>query len=111
MFSTSCQISRGAWSGSLITGRISRRLLSIADADQLRSILKFMLDEREFLSPYGIRALSQFHRNNPYKLTAQDMEHRVDYEPGESSTGLFGGNSNWRGPIWFPVNYLLVESL
>ncbi len=92
-------------------GMGERRLLSIADADQLRSILKFMLDEREFLSPFGIRALSQFHRDNPYKLSVRGMEHRVDYEPGESSTGLFGGNSNWRGPIWFPVNFLLVESL
>jgi len=92
-------------------GRGERRLLSIANADQLRSILKFMLDEREFLSPYGIRALSQFHRDNPYKLAVNGREHRVDYEPGESTTGLFGGNSNWRGPIWFPVNFLLVESL
>src|SRR3989441_625370 len=86
-------------------GMGERRLLSIADQDQLRGILKFMLDEREFLSPYGIRALSQFHRNNPYTLHVNGNEHRVDYEPGESSTGLFGGNSNWRGPIWFPVNY------
>jgi hypothetical protein len=88
-----------------------RRLLSIANPDQLRCILRFMLDEREFLSPYGIRALSQYHRDNPYKLNVREMEHRVDYEPGESRTGLFGGNSNWRGPVWFPVNYLLVESL
>jgi hypothetical protein len=92
-------------------GAGDRRLLAIADPDQLRDILKYMLDEREFLSPYGIRALSQFHRDHPYMLKVNDMEHRVDYEPGESSTGLFGGNSNWRGPIWFPVNFLLVESL
>jgi len=92
-------------------GMEERRLLSIAGQDQLRSILKFMLDEREFLSPYGIRALSLYHRDHPYKLTVEGVEHRVDYEPGESFTGLFGGNSNWRGPIWFPVNFLLVESL
>ncbi len=92
-------------------GMGERRLLSIADQDQLRSILKFMLDEREFLSPYGIRALSQYHRDNPYCLSVNGVDHCVKYEPGESSTGLFGGNSNWRGPIWFPVNFLLIESL
>ena len=92
-------------------GENERRLLSIANQDQLRSILRYMLDENEFLSPYGIRAVSRFHRGNPYKLNVNGAEHRVDYEPGESSTGLFGGNSNWRGPIWFPVNFLLVESL
>jgi len=92
-------------------GEGERRLLSIANQDQLRSILRYMLDESEFLSPYGIRAVSRFHRENPYKLNVNGAEHRVDYEPGESSTGLFGGNSNWRGPIWFPVNFLLVESL
>ena len=92
-------------------GEGERRLLSIANQDQLRSILRYMLDENEFLSPYGIRAVSRFHRDNPYKLNVNGAEHRVDYEPGESSTGLFGGNSNWRGPIWFPVNFLLVESL
>ena len=92
-------------------GMGERRLLSIATQDQLRRILKYMLDEREFLSPYGIRALSQVHRHHPYQLSVNGMDHRVDYEPGESSTGLFGGNSNWRGPIWFPVNFLLIESL
>jgi hypothetical protein len=92
-------------------GRGERRLLSIADPGQLRRILKYMLDEHEFLSPYGVRALSQIHRENPYVLNVNGTEHRVDYEPGESSTGVFGGNSNWRGPIWFPLNFLLVESL
>jgi hypothetical protein len=92
-------------------GMGERRLLSIATQDQLRQILKYMLDEREFFSPYGIRALSQYHREHPYRLPVNGTDHRVDYEPAESSTGLFGGNSNWRGPIWFPVNFLLVESL
>ena len=92
-------------------GMGERRLLSITNENQLRRILHYMLDEREFLSQYGIRALSQFHRDNPYALHVNGTEHRVDYEPGESLTGLFGGNSNWRGPIWFPVNFLLVESL
>src|ERR1041385_1961241 len=93
------------------TGMEERRLLSIVNADQLRRVLRFMLDENEFLSPYGLRALSRVHKDEPYRLPVNGMEYRVDYEPGESSTGLFGGNSNWRGPIWFPVNYLLIESL
>jgi hypothetical protein len=92
-------------------GRGERRLLSIVDRDRLRRVLRLMLDEQEFLSPYGIRALSRFHHDHPYTLTVHGVEHRVDYEPAESSTGLFGGNSNWRGPIWFPVNYLIIESL
>ncbi|MEO6390317.1 MAG: glucosidase, partial [Pyrinomonadaceae bacterium] len=79
--------------------------------DQLRRVLRFMLDENEFLSDYGIRAVSRFHQDHPYVLKVNGTEHRVDYEPAESSTGLFGGNSNWRGPIWFPLNYLLIESL
>ena len=92
-------------------GEGDRRLLSMVDPDQLRQILRVMLDEREFLSPYGIRAVSQVHRDHPYVFRANGSEYRVNYEPGESSTGLFGGNSNWRGPIWFPVNFLLIESL
>ncbi|PWT93863.1 MAG: glucosidase [Acidobacteria bacterium] len=92
-------------------GDAERRLLSIVSRDQLRRVLHIMLDEKEFLSPYGIRAVSRFHKEHPYILQIDGMAHRVDYEPAESSTGLFGGNSNWRGPIWFPVNFLLIESL
>jgi len=92
-------------------GNAERRLLSIVSQDQLRSVLRFMLDENEFFSPYGIRAISRHHQDHPYMLQVNGTQHRVDYEPAESSTGLFGGNSNWRGPIWFPLNYLLVESL
>jgi len=92
-------------------GNAERRLLSIVNQDQLRSVLRFMLDEVEFFSQYGIRAISRYHKDHPYLLQVNGTPHRVDYEPAESSTGLFGGNSNWRGPIWFPLNYLLVESL
>jgi hypothetical protein len=92
-------------------GRKERRLLALVNQTRLRRILKKMLDESEFLSPYGVRALSRFHKDNPYTLKIDGREHRVGYEPGDSTTELFGGNSNWRGPVWFPVNYLLIESL
>ncbi|MBN3921860.1 glucosidase [Nostoc sp. NMS4] len=88
-----------------------RRLLAIAYPDKLRCILEKMLDATEFFSPYGIRSVSKVHESHPYALTVDGREYRVDYEPSESSTGMFGGNSNWRGPIWFPINYLLLESL
>jgi len=92
-------------------GDRERRLLSILDGDRLRRVLAVMLDEREFLSPYGIRAISRVHRDRPYVLDVRGVEYRVDYEPAESTTALFGGNSNWRGPIWFPINFLLIEAL
>ena len=88
-----------------------RRFLSLVNRHRLKRVLHYMLDENEFLSSYGIRALSRYHADHPYKLGVNGTEYRVDYEPAESSTGLFGGNSNWRGPIWFPVNFLLIESL
>jgi hypothetical protein len=94
-----------------LPGMRERRLFSIADGDQLRRILNVMLDENEFLSRFGIRALSRIHAERPYEFEVAGETHRVSYEPAESSTGLFGGNSNWRGPIWMPVNYLLIQSL
>ncbi|HUL72455.1 MAG TPA: hypothetical protein VLT86_05100 [Vicinamibacterales bacterium] len=92
-------------------GHQERRLLSVVPGDRLPSVLKYMLDEREFLSPFGIRSLSQVHRDHPYVVHVDGHEYRVDYEPAESTNELFGGNSNWRGPIWFPANFLLVEAL
>jgi hypothetical protein len=92
-------------------GAGKRRLLSIVNQNRLRSILNYMLDENEFLSPYGIRSVSKYHRDNPLIVKYNGQTSSVDYEPAESTTGLFGGNSNWRGPIWFPVNYLIIESL
>ncbi len=93
------------------TGMAERRLLSIVDRDQLRRILKVMLDPNEFLSDHGIRALSRRHLAEPYRLQVDGIEYTVGYEPAESRSGLFGGNSNWRGPVWFPVNLLLIEAL
>jgi hypothetical protein len=78
---------------------------------RMKRILRRMLDSTEFLSDYGVRALSKYHERNPYILRVDGAEHRVDYAPAESTTALFGGNSNWRGPIWMPVNYLIIESL
>lgn len=92
-------------------GMHKRRLLSIVNRDQLQKILEKVLDPNEFLSDYGVRALSKYHAEHPYSLTLGGNTFTVDYEPGESTTGSFGGNSNWRGPIWMPINYLLIESL
>lgn len=87
------------------------RLLAIPSRERLQRILAYLLDEDEFLSPYGIRSLSRVHETKPFVLHVGGQEHRVSYLPGESDSWMFGGNSNWRGPIWFPVNYLLIESL
>src|SRR5262249_14729459 len=88
-----------------------RRLLSLVWRDRLRRVLERMLDEEEFLSPHGIRSLSRYHEAHPYCLCVNGVDYRVDYEPAESRTGMFGGNSNWRGPVWFPANYLIIEAL
>ena len=88
-----------------------RLLLSIVPPSRLRRVLELMLDENEFLSPHGIRGISRCHKEHPFVLRMDGQEYRVDYDPAESTTGIFGGNSNWRGPVWFPVNFLMIESL
>jgi hypothetical protein len=92
-------------------GMEERRLLALVRGHRMKRLLTRMLDPEEFLSDYGIRAISKYHAQHPYDYRAHGMDYVVRYEPGESSTGLFGGNSNWRGPIWFPINFLLVETL
>ena len=90
---------------------IDGRLLSIASRERLVRALRYVLDESEFLSPHGVRSLSRFHADHPFEVSVMETEYSVAYAPGESVSGLFGGNSNWRGPVWLPLNYLLIESL
>ena len=92
-------------------GVADRGILALVNPDRLRRILTKMLDENEFLSPHGIRSLSKFHQQHPYVLRVGDQEYRVDYLPAESDTGMFGGNSNWRGPVWMPMNVLIIRAL
>ena len=92
-------------------GVAERGILALVNPDRLRRILTKMLDENEFLSPYGIRSLSKFHEHHPYVFHVEGKEYRVDYLPAESNTGMFGGNSNWRGPVWMPVNVLIIRAL
>ena len=87
------------------------RLLAVPSRERLERMLRYVLDENEFLSPYGIRSLSRVHASSPYGIHLNGTDYSIDYKPGESDSGLFGGNSNWRGPVWFPINYLLVEAL
>ena len=125
--SNACPASGSGWIGFSTTGRISAalvtprleagrarepaRMLAVAPRERLERVLRYVLDETEFLSPYGMRSLSQIHRDHPYVFQAGQEEHRVDYVPGDSTTHIFGGNSNWRGPVWFPINYLIIEAL
>ncbi|MCC6669558.1 MAG: glucosidase [Planctomycetes bacterium] len=97
--------------GTAHRGHGGRALSALVNEERLRRILARMLDENEFLSPFGIRALSRCHREQPFVVNVHGQEHRVDYWPAESESGLFGGNSNWRGPVWFPVNALLIRGL
>jgi hypothetical protein len=89
----------------------NRLLLSICGPDRLERLFGKLFDENEFLSPHGLRALSAYHRDHPYQLQVEGITAGIDYEPAESTTAMFGGNSNWRGPVWFPLNYLIVSAL
>jgi hypothetical protein len=95
----------------LVPGVRGRRILSLVNEDKLRRILARMLDEERFLGPHGIRSISRWHLDHPYSFHVDGGEHRVQYEPAESTSGMFGGNSNWRGPVWFPINTLLIRAL
>ena len=95
----------------VVPGSNNNLILGLVRPDQLRRMLAYMLDENEFLSPYGVRAVSRYHRDHPLVLNLDGQEYRLDYEPGESTSNLFGGNSNWRGPIWMPVNFLILHAL
>ena len=86
-------------------------LQEIPSRERLTRVVRYLVDETEFLSPYGVRSVSRVHRERPYVFRHEGREFRVDYDPGEGTSGLFGGNSNWRGPIWMPMNYLLIEAL
>jgi hypothetical protein len=92
-------------------GQAQRRLLAVMQRPKLERALAYMLDENEFLSPGGLRSLSLHHKDHPYVFRSDGETHTVNYEPAESQSGMFGGNSNWRGPVWFPVNFLMIESL
>jgi glycogen debranching enzyme len=87
------------------------RILAIPSKERLERMLKYLIDEDEFLSPFGVRSLSKVHAKNPFCIRLENEEHSIEYAPGESNSFLFGGNSNWRGPIWFPINFLIVEAL
>ncbi|MCA8967984.1 MAG: glucosidase, partial [Planctomycetes bacterium] len=95
----------------MVRGGKDRRLLAIPSRERLERVLSRLFDEDEFLSPYGIRSLSRAHRDAPFEFSLDGHTQRVAYVPGESDSGMFGGNSNWRGPVWLPMNWLIIEAL